>query len=105
MNKKLFDHELRLATPKKGTAEIWVLIGSNGWSHPVHIHFEEGQILSRNGAPPPHEAGRKDVYVLKPGEEVRVFLRFRDFKGKCMTHCHNTVHEDHAMMFRWDVVS
>ena len=71
----------------------------------VHIHLEEGRILSRNGKPPPaHEAGRKDVYVLNPDDEVRVFIRFRDFSGKYMMHCHNTIHEDHAMMIRFDIV-
>jgi len=35
---------------------------------------------------------------------VEVFIRFRDYVGKYATHCHNTVHEDHAMMFRWDIV-
>jgi FtsP/CotA-like multicopper oxidase with cupredoxin domain len=105
VNAQIFDVETPRASPKRGTAEIWTLKGKGGWSHPVHIHFEEGRILSRNGvAPPPHERGRKDVYVLTPGEEVKVFLRFRDFNGKYMMHCHNLIHEDHAMMIRWDVV-
>ena len=51
----------------------------------------------------PQERGRKDVYVLNPGERVRVFLRFRDFVGKYPMHCHNLAHEDHAMMVRWDL--
>ena len=106
VNSKLFDVLTASAQPKRNTAEIWVLKGGGNWSHPVHIHFEEGRILSRNGAPPaPHERGRKDVYVLGPGDEVRVFLRFRDFEGKYMMHCHNLTHEDHAMMIRWDIVA
>ena len=105
VNGKLFDVSVATAQPKRGTAEIWVLKGSGNWHHPIHIHFEEGRILSRNGQPPePHEAGRKDVYLLQPGDELRVFLRFRDFLGKYMMHCHNLVHEDHAMMIRWDIV-
>ena len=67
--------------------------------------MDEGRIISRNGAaPPPEEQGRKDVYVLYPNDTVQVFIRFRDFLGKYMMHCHNTVHEDHAMMLRFDVV-
>jgi FtsP/CotA-like multicopper oxidase with cupredoxin domain len=105
VNGKIFDVDNAVAKPKRGTAEIWVLKGKGDWHHPVHIHFEEGQILSRNGKPPaPHEAGRKDVYVLAPNDEVRVFLRFREFLGKYMMHCHNLTHEDHAMMIRWDIV-
>ena len=106
VNGKTFDVENAVAKPKRGTAEIWTLKGKGSWHHPVHIHFEEGRILSRNGQPPPpHQAGRKDVYVLEPNEEVRVFLRFRDFTGKYMMHCHNLIHEDHAMMIRWDIVA
>ncbi len=105
VNGKIFDPEVISANPKRGTSEIWVLRGKGSWHHPVHIHMTEGRILSRNGkAPPAHEIGRKDVYVLKPGEEVRVLMRFSDFTGKYMMHCHNLTHEDHAMMVRWDVV-
>ena len=93
-----------------GSSEIWELHNpSGGWSHPVHIHFEEGHILKRfkNGIEvpvPAHEKGRKDVYVLGPNETVRLFMRFRDFPGKYVMHCHNMIHEDHAMMLRWDIV-
>jgi FtsP/CotA-like multicopper oxidase with cupredoxin domain len=105
VNDREFDNR-PIATPKKGTAEIWNLINSSGgWSHPVHIHFEEGRILQRNGAAPPaHERGRKDVFMLGPNERVQVFMRFRDFTGKYVMHCHNTIHEDHSMMARWDIV-
>jgi FtsP/CotA-like multicopper oxidase with cupredoxin domain len=104
VNGKLFDPYEPAARPKKGTAEIWELRVEGQWHHPVHIHFEEGRILTRNGiAPPPHEQGRKDVYSVKSEEVVRVFIRFRDFTGKYVMHCHNTVHEDHAMMVRWDI--
>ena len=104
VNGKIFDPEKAGATVKRNTAEIWVLKGNGSWHHPVHIHLEEGRILSRNGVPPPpHERGRKDVYVLAPDEVVRVLIRFRDFTGKYLMHCHNLSHEDHAMMVRWDV--
>ncbi len=106
VNDQIFNVNSVSANPKKGTAEIWTLRnGGGGWSHPIHIHFEEGRILKRNGvAPPVHERGRKDVYVLRPDETIEIFLRFRDFKGKYLMHCHNLVHEDHAMMVRWDIV-
>jgi FtsP/CotA-like multicopper oxidase with cupredoxin domain len=47
---------------------------------------------------------RKDVIQLNNNEEVRIFMRFRDMKGRYPMHCHNVVHEDHAMMVRWDIV-
>jgi FtsP/CotA-like multicopper oxidase with cupredoxin domain len=105
VNGKIFDFEKPTITVKKNTAEIWELEGNGSWHHPVHIHMEEFRILSRNGRPPPpHEIGRKDVVVLAPGEKVRLFFRFRDLTGKYMMHCHNLIHEDHAMMIRFDIV-
>ncbi len=37
-------------------------------------------------------------------DQIRVFLRFRDFVGRYPMHCHNTLHEDHAIMVRRDIV-
>lgn len=81
-------------------------MGGGRWDHPVHIHFEEGQILARDGKAsnvPAWERGRKDVYRLRPGGDVKVTMQFRDFGGMFMEHCHNTPHEDNAMMLRWDI--
>jgi manganese oxidase len=95
------------AAPRPGTREIWTLRnGGGGWDHPVHIHFEEGQILSRDGKAsnvPAWEKGRKDVYRLRPSGTVQITMQFRDFGGTFMEHCHNTVHEDNAMLVRWDI--
>lgn len=103
-----FDPDRVDARVQQGTAEIWTITNEGSdWSHPVHIHFEEFQILTRNGLPVlpgDPEKSRKDVIALKPNEEVKIFIRFRDFKGKYVMHCHNVVHEDHAMMIRWDIV-
>ena len=95
------------AAPKPGTREIWHLNnGGGGWDHPIHIHFEEGQILERDGLAsnvPLWERGRKDVYRLRAAGTVTLTMQFRDFCGTYMEHCHNTVHEDNAMLVRWDI--
>src|SRR6185312_3176482 len=53
------------AAPSYGTREVWTIQnGGGGWDHPIHIHFEEGQVLARNGKAsnvPAWEKGRKDV--------------------------------------------
>jgi len=95
--------------------------GRPEWTHPVHIHFEEFQILQ--GAPGLFGSGdsrfyfrssnpstgvnvaRKDVIRLLPGQQVTLFFRFRDFLGRYPMHCHNVVHEDHAMMLRWELAT
>jgi FtsP/CotA-like multicopper oxidase with cupredoxin domain len=94
------------ALPQYGTREVWELRnGGGGWDHPIHIHFEEGQILARNGSAsnvPAWEKGRKDVYRLRPSGSVTITMQFRDWGGMFMEHCHNTVHEDNAMLVRWE---
>ncbi len=107
VNGKQFDHNVITCSPKLGTAEIWNIVNnSGGWMHPIHVHFEEHQILSRNGkTPPADEIAREDVVWLGHGESVKTFRRFRDFTGRYVTHCHNVVHEDHAMMFQWKIVA
>jgi hypothetical protein len=92
-----------------GTIEVWRVEGSRRWSHPVHVHFEEGVILKRGGQNPPEweKWARKDIYRIGPrrdsDDSVDFAIRFREFAGTYMEHCHNTQHEDHAMLLRWDL--
>lgn len=92
---------------RKNSAEQWTLWNtSGGWMHPIHVHFEEFRMLSRNGVaigPGNVEYSRKDVMRLQHGESNVAFWRFRDFTGRYVIHCHNTIHEDHAMMMRFDI--
>jgi FtsP/CotA-like multicopper oxidase with cupredoxin domain len=95
------------AAPRFGTREIWHLVNDGGgWDHPIHIHFEEGVILARNGSlanVAMQERGRKDVYRLTPKGTVTLTMQFRDWGGMFMEHCHNTTHEDNAMLLRWEI--
>ncbi len=106
----------------RDTAELWVLDSSQGgWDHPLHIHFEEGQIIRTNGvAVPAGKRYRADIYRLRQSVHELV-LRFRDFPmdgyspsggqvretkadhGRYVMHCHNVVHEDNAMMTTWSI--
>jgi FtsP/CotA-like multicopper oxidase with cupredoxin domain len=113
VNGKTFDETVVSAAVDQESEEVWVIQNPGGdWRHPVHIHYEEHRVLSRNGVltkPGTQVNGcidyaRKDVIPLNTNEEVRVFMRFRDMKGRYVMHCHNVVHEDHAMMVRWDIV-
>ncbi len=97
------------ASPSKGDVEIWHLSTGGGWSHNVHVHFEEGRILKRAGEDPPmwEKYGRKDIYRIgrmdDSGSDIDFIIRFREFSGSYMEHCHNTQHEDHSMLLRWDI--
>jgi len=97
---------------QKNSVERWRLINNaNGgfWWHPIHIHFEEHQVLSIDGHAPSAteliQNGRKDVLRLEAGTTVDLFFRFRDFQGSYPMHCHNVVHEDHAMLLIFDIAA
>jgi FtsP/CotA-like multicopper oxidase with cupredoxin domain len=75
----------------------------------VHVHFEEGIILTRDGGPPPEweKWARKDMYRIGPEDDssrqVTMAINLREFAGSYMEHCHNTQHEDNAMLLRYDI--
>ena len=106
INGQLFNFLPRFQV-KQGTAERWTLVNaSRDWEHPLHIHLEEHQFEVRDGATPPDfERMRKDVALLRPGDSVTLTMRHRDWLTEYPMHCHNTVHEDHAMMLLWEVVA
>ena len=93
----------------KNSVEKWTIQNEGrSWHHPAHIHFEEFQTLSINGRAPATsplvQRGRKDVARLESRDTHVVFFRFRDFHGRYPIHCHNVVHEDHAMMAHFEIV-
>jgi spore coat protein A len=106
INSKLFDPDRIDATPRLNSTEIWTLVNkSGGWTHPIHIHLVEYLVLDRNGKPPhPWERGLKDTVILGPNETIRIALRFDDFRGVYVMHCHNLEHEDHDMMTQFRVI-
>ncbi|KAF8533373.1 Cupredoxin [Trichophaea hybrida] len=99
-----------LAKPQRGATELWQLENnSGGWSHPVHIHLVDFQIISREGgrgAVEPYErAALKDVVLLGRNEKVTVLARYAPWDGVYMFHCHNLVHEDDDMMGAFNVTA
>jgi spore coat protein A len=76
-----------------------------GMNHPIHIHDVMFQILTINGAAPPAtHRGWKDTVNVPAGGNARVIMKFTDYTGKYVLHCHNLEHEDNSMMARFDVV-
>ncbi|KAJ9656091.1 hypothetical protein H2201_008642 [Coniosporium apollinis] len=99
-----------MAKPERGAIEVWELQnGGGGWSHPIHIHLIDFQLISRvggRGAVQPYEAvALKDVVWLGTSETVRVIARYAPWDGLYMFHCHNLIHEDHDMMAAFNVTA
>ena len=96
-------NRVSLLIPKSGEIEHWTYVnGGGGWDHPIHLHFEEGITMNRGGAPIPatEKLVRKDVWRLRPGGQVQFQVQFGEYGGSYVNHCHNTVHEDFALLMR-----
>ena len=77
--------------------------------HPVHIHGLQFQIIDRSLTDVDPEVwetvkegfvdeGWQDTFLLLPGMKVNVLLKFEDYTGMYIYHCHNLEHEDMGMM-------
>ncbi|MER7756478.1 multicopper oxidase domain-containing protein [Kitasatospora sp. NPDC097643] len=97
INGQAYEPGRELARPALGSTEIWRL--SSDVHHPVHVHLDHFQVLGRNGKDPGrYDGGWKDTVDLRPAEAVEVLVRFTDYRGTYMLHCHNLEHEDMSMM-------
>ena len=106
------------------TLEVWEFIneaasggmGMGGMmAHPMHVHGLQFQVVERQVDPafaPGWETvragyvdeGWKDTVLVMPGERVKVLLKFEDYTGLFLYHCHNLEHEDMGMMRNYEVV-
>ena len=101
-------NRVSLLIPKPGEIEHWTYInGGGGWDHPIHLHFEEGITMNRGDNPigPTEKLVRKDVWRLKPAGTVKFQVQFGEYGGSYVNHCHNTVHEDFAMLLRYQILA
>jgi bilirubin oxidase len=97
INNRHFDFARVDFTSKLGATEIWKVENLVGMDHPFHMHGFQFQVLERNGKPEPFTSW-KDVVNVRRQETVRFVIRFDDFPGKWMFHCHILNHEDQGMM-------
>jgi FtsP/CotA-like multicopper oxidase with cupredoxin domain len=80
-----------------GATEIWEIENLVGMDHPFHLHGFQFQVFERNGVPEPFRQW-KDVVNVPKHESVRFIVRYDDYPGKWMFHCHILAHEDNGMM-------
>ena len=115
-------------TVELGAEEVWEFVNQQpngggggmggGMPHPMHIHSLQFQVIGRQ---PPANAqqranwktvkdgyvddGWKDTVLLMAGERVQVRVKFEDFTGLYLYHCHNLEHEDMGMMRNFRIVA
>jgi len=84
----------------KNELEEWKFINTTNNYHPMHIHGVMFQVYSRNGNTnlPAKDKGWKDTVLVFPNESVSVLIKFVDYTGIYLLHCHNLEHETDGMM-------
>jgi bilirubin oxidase len=80
-----------------GATEIWTIQNVVGMDHPFHLHGFHFQVLDRDGVPEPFRSW-KDTGNVPKHSSIRIVVRFDDYPGKWMYHCHILDHEDEGMM-------
>ncbi|MGI5351725.1 multicopper oxidase family protein [Streptomyces sp. CA-250714] len=107
INNKPFDVDRVDIRPKLGVTETWKITNADtqyGIPHSMHPHLNAFKILDRNGKPPAAgEAGLKDTISVLAGESARIQLRFTDYEGLYMYHCHLLGHLQMGMMGQMDI--
>ena len=77
--------------------EDWRIINKASMDHPFHLHTNRFQVVERNGQPEPFLAW-KDTVSIGSYETVTIRVRFKDYTGRSVYHCHILDHEDQGMM-------
>lgn len=83
--------------------------------HPIHLHQVQFNILERDTSEMDKDVwdsvkngliddGWQDTVLLMPGMKIKIIMRFEDFKGLFLYHCHNLEHEDMGMMRNYEII-
>jgi FtsP/CotA-like multicopper oxidase with cupredoxin domain len=97
LNGRRYDPEVTNTRVHVGDVEEWELVNDSTTDHPFHIHTNPFQVIERNGQPVESESMR-DVGILDKAGSLKFLIRFADFDGLTLYHCHNLFHEDQGMM-------
>ena len=97
INGQVMDHNRVDVSTSLDATEIWEIENLVGMDHPFHLHGFQFQVLDRNGVPEPFRSWKDVVNVPRHGA-ARFIVRYANYPGKWMFHCHILDHEDHGMM-------
>lgn len=102
INGRPFDPTRTDFSPALGSVEEWTVINDSDEEHPFHMHSNQFQLTQVNGSPVVFD-GYQDTTRLPRLGSITMRLRFNDFTGRTLTHCHITDHECNGMMAIIDV--
>ncbi len=102
INNQLYDEFAVPTTVFLDTCEEWTIEvpdaargGTEG--HPFHIHVNDFEVVAVAGIVPPHRLIKDTIWVAQETASV-IRMRFKEWTGKSVFHCHILPHEDTGMM-------
>ncbi|TFD59195.1 multicopper oxidase family protein [Cryobacterium suzukii] len=97
INDRAFDATHIDTTVQFGSVEEWTLTNTSTLDHPLHLHVWPMQIIEQDDRPV-ESVIWQDVVNIPARSTVRVRVKFDDFSGRTVYHCHVLDHEDAGMM-------
>ncbi|GAA2275855.1 hypothetical protein GCM10010430_72160 [Kitasatospora cystarginea] len=104
INGRQFDPNRVDITSRLNTVEEWHVVNNTDEEHSFHLHTNHFQLMSIDGTPTePGHRWFETINVPARGNAV-LRVRFTEFTGKTVFHCHLLNHEDKGMMAVLDIV-
>ncbi|MER8041797.1 multicopper oxidase domain-containing protein [Streptomyces sp. NPDC094032] len=99
----LFDPDYTNHTLRLGIVERWTVRTDETLPphhHPFHLHTNQVLLTHRNGKrlDPPVWHDTIGLAGGAPGDSATFLVRYEDFTGRAIAHCHQLQHEDLGMM-------
>ncbi len=102
INGQAFDPQRLDVQTTLGAIEDWELVNRAGMDRPFHLHVHPFQVLERDGQRKTLLAWR-DTISVPAYSTAKLRVRFADYPGKTVYHCHILDREDLGMMGIVDV--
>jgi len=99
---ELYQEMVCATRPKVGTCEEWRLENKTVDLHPFHLHENSFQLFAINDKPV-DPISIHDTFSIPPKHDgvngsLTIRVRFKQWYGKTVFHCHAVTHEDTGMM-------
>lgn len=108
-----------LLQPRLGSVEEWKFLNNNNDEHPIHIHVNDFQVMHYldptrgletgpemwavdNANVPAPTLGPEESVIQQGALSLR--MKFDDFTGLFVMHCHRLNHEDNGLMMLVNVI-
>lgn len=95
INGREFDRTRIDERVRLGAIEDWEYVNTTTMDHPMHLHTNPFQLVARDGIA---DTAWRDGVIVPARGRARIRVRFDDFAGTAVHHCHILDHEDLGMM-------